>query len=1040
MEGLLSPLKEKISKLYRENEETVVADLLNGLSFTEEEERRIQARAHELVIRTRLKAKDVDVADAFMQKFPLSNQEGILLMCLAEALLRIPDKETAKALLEDKLFQADFEKHLGKSPSTLVNLSTRGLTLAQVFLKADQENGEGLRGRFRNLLARSSEPLIRKSALQAMQMLANKFVMGKTIQAAIKAAPSDRKKGYTHSYDMLGEAAFTMEDAQRYFRAYLNAIEAVGKDNQGLPSHQKGTVSIKLSALHPRYFYAQKERVLTELYDSLLMLCLKAKELDVGVTIDAEEADRLEISLELLEKLSLEIRLEGWNGLGLAVQAYQKRATAVLSYLAELARATTRRFNVRLVKGAYWDSEIKKAQELGLKDYPVFTRKASTDLSYLVCARFMLSHRDAFYCQFATHNAQTLSAILEMAGDSRDFEFQKLYGMGNDLYSQVVGENHFGVLCRIYAPVGQYKELLPYLVRRLLENGANSSFVNHIHDEKTPLEDMIENPLEKVKRTTPVPHPKIPLPRVLYRSIRLNSLGSDLTDKDEIDRISDAVHHLSPPTATPLINGVAQTGRALKCHNPADGREEIGEVIEATNEHVTEALSSAEKAADAWALSSAETRALCLEKMADLLERDRYEIMALAVKEGGKSLPDAVAEIRESVDFCRYYANRGREDFGKSIPLPGPTGERNELRLMGRGIFICVSPWNFPLAIFTGQVAAALMAGNCVIAKPARQTPLIAHKAIRLFHEAGIPGNVLHFLPGPGSRVAAHLIEDKRTAGVCFTGSTETAWQINRTLAAKEDVIVPFIAETGGQNVMLVDSSSLPEQVVSDVIVSAFQSAGQRCSALRVLLLQEEIADHVLDMLRGAMAELVIGDPKFLLTDVGPVIDQGAKETLEEHIEHMKKKAKLIYQCALDPEQTGHGTFVAPTAFEIDSLQLLKKEVFGPILHVVRYSAKELDRVVEEINGLKYGLTFGLHTRIDAKVAEISKRVKAGNVYVNRNMIGAVVGVQPFGGRGLSGTGPKAGGPFYLHRFATEQTVTVNTTAQGGNTTLMNLD
>ncbi len=1040
MEGLLAPLKEKISKLYRENEEMVVTELLKRLPFTEEEERRMRARAHELVIRTRLKAKEADITDAFMQKFPLSNQEGVLLMCLAEALLRIPDKDTAKALLEDKLFQADFEKHLGKSPSTLVNLSTRGLTLAQAFLKGDQEKGEGFNGRFRNLLARSSEPLIRKSALQAMQMLANKFVMGKTIQTALKAAPSDRKKGYTHSYDMLGEAAFTRDDARRYFEAYLGAIEAVGKENQGLPNHQKGTISIKLSALHPRYVYAQKERVLTELYESLLALCLKAEELDVGVTIDAEEAERLEISLELLEKLSLESRLEGWNGLGLAVQAYQKRATAVLSYLAELARATKRRFNVRLVKGAYWDSEIKRTQELGLKDYPVFTRKASTDLSYLVCAQFMLSHRDVFYCQFATHNAQTLSTILEMAGENRDFEFQKLYGMGNDLYSQVVGETNFGVLCRIYAPVGQYKDLLPYLVRRLLENGANSSFVNHIHDEKISIEDIVENPLEKVKRVTPIPHPKIPLPRVLYPTIRLNSIGSDLTDKSEVEYILNAINHLSLPTATPIVNGSPQTGKVLKYYNPADRREEIGEVIEATNDHVVEALLSAEKAADAWALSSTENRALSLEKMASLLERDRYELMALVVKEGGKSLPDAVAEIREAVDFCRYYANRGREDFGKSIPLPSPTGEKNELRLMGRGIFICVSPWNFPLAIFTGQVAAALMAGNCVIAKPARQTPLIAHKAIRLFHEAGIPGDVLHFLPGPGSRVAAHLIEDKRTAGVCFTGSTETAWQINRTLAAKEDIIVPFIAETGGQNVMFVDSSSLPEQVVSDVIVSAFQSAGQRCSALRVLMLQEEIADHVLEMLRGSMAELVIGDPKSLSTDVGPVIDQSAKESLEEHIEHMKRKAKLIYQCSLDPEQTGHGTFVPPTAFEIDSLHLLKKEVFGPILHVVRYSAKDLERVIEEINGLRYGLTFGLHTRIDAKVAEISKRIKAGNVYVNRNMIGAVVGVQPFGGRGLSGTGPKAGGFFYLHRFATEQTVTINTTAQGGNTTLMNLE
>lgn len=1034
-----SPLQEAIRFSYREKEETVVENLLKEISFTGEQGRRIQARAHELVMRMRTDKEKGDVTDAFMQKFPLSNPEGVLLMCLAEALLRIPDKSTAKALLEDKLLQADFRKHLGQSSSTLVNLSTRGLTMARDLLKGGSGEG-GIIDRLKTALAQTSEPLIRQSALQAMQMLANKFVMGKTIQEALKKAKTDRKKGYTHSYDMLGEAAFTAEDAKRYFQAYAAAIEALGEENPMLPESQKGTISIKLSALHPRYAYAQKERVMTELYASLLALCTKAKEFDVGLTIDAEEAERLELSLALLEKLAYDQALAGWDGLGLAVQAYQKRAVAILAFLADLAKQTKRRFNIRLVKGAYWDSEIKRTQEAGLKDYPVFTRKASTDLSYLVCAQYMLHHRDVFYCQFATHNAQTLSAIMEMSGESRDFEFQKLYGMGNDLYAHITGDQKEGVLCRIYAPIGQYKDLLPYLVRRLLENGANSSFVNHIYDEETPLENIIENPLEKVKRTMPAHHPKIPLPRDLYPAVRLNSLGSDLTDETETNPILKAINKGKSWLAKPLIGGLSKSGRPLKCYNPADRRNEIGEVVEATNEHAAEALALAEKASRTWILSAAEDRAKALEKMADLLERDRYELMALAVKEGGKSVPDAVAEIREAVDFCRYYANRGREDFGKGISLPGPTGEKNELRLLGRGIFVCISPWNFPLAIFTGQIAAALMAGNCVIAKPARQTPLIAHKAIQLFHEAGIPGNVLHFLPGPGSRIAARLIEDKRTAGVCFTGSTETAWHINRTLAAREDIIVPFIAETGGQNVMLVDSSSLPEQVVNDVLTSAFQSAGQRCSALRVLMLQEEIAEHVIEMLRGAMAELVVGDPKELSTDVGPVIDPGAQETLEEHINQMKKKARLIYQCTLDKARTEHGNFVPPTAFEIDSLHLLKKEVFGPILHIVRYRAEALDRVIEEINSLRYGLTFGLHTRIDRKVESVPKKIRAGNIYVNRNMIGAVVGVQPFGGMGLSGTGPKAGGPFYLHRFATEQTVTINTTAQGGNTTLMNLD
>jgi RHH-type proline utilization regulon transcriptional repressor/proline dehydrogenase/delta 1-pyrroline-5-carboxylate dehydrogenase len=696
---------------------------------------------------------------------------------------------------------------------------------------------------------------------------------------------------------------------------------------------------------------------------------------------------------------------------------------------------------VRLVKGAYWDSEVKRAQERGLDGYPVFTRKTATDVSYLACARRMLAAPDAIYPQFATHNAHTLAAILEFAGASRDFEFQRLHGMGEALYEQVVGPDRLGIPCRIYAPVGSHEDLLPYLVRRLLENGANTSFVNRIVDERAPIDEIVADPIARLRRLPSKPHPRIRLPRDIYLPERLNARGIDLSDPSALQPLAEAMARAAEPGSWqggPVIGGVAREGGGRAVFDPADRRRAIGEVADGDPAALDDALDRARRAFPLWDRTPADERASRLERLASLLERDTAPLMALAVREGGKTIPDALAEIREAADFCRYYAHRARAEFGAPRLLPGPTGERNELSLHGRGVFACISPWNFPLAIFTGQVAAALAAGNAVVAKPAEQTPLIAAHAVRLCHEAGIPPDALHLLPGPGETVGAGLVDDPRIAGVVFTGSTETARAIQRALAKRPGTILPLIAETGGQNAMIVDSSALPEQVVGDVLASSFQSAGQRCSALRVLFVQEDIAAKLLTMLAGAMAELRIGDPGQLATDVGPVIDADAKATLDTHAERMAREGRVVYRAALG-EDCAHGSFVAPAAFEIDGIVRLEREVFGPILHVVRYKADRLDSVIEAVNGTGYGLTLGIHSRVDSTIAHIAARAKVGNAYVNRNMIGAVVGVQPFGGEGLSGTGPKAGGPHYLHRFAVERTLSVNTTAQGGNAALMSL-
>ncbi len=880
----------------------------------------------------------------------------------------------------------------------------------------------------------------RQAVLGAMRILAGQFVMGRTIEEALGRAGDAERHGYRHSFDMLGEAARTMADAERYRAAYRRAIAAIGRTAAGRPATEAPGISVKLSALHPRYEMAQQGRVMRELLPALLALAGEARAAGIGFTIDAEEADRLELSLDLVEALALAPELAGWDGLGLAVQAYQKRALALVDWLADLARRARRRLMVRLVKGAYWDSEIKRAQERGIDSYPVFTRKVATDVSYLACARRMFAAGEAFYPQFATHNAHTLAAILELAGGRTDWEFQRLHGMGDALYDEIVGHDGLGRPCRVYAPVGSHEDLLAYLVRRLLENGANTSFVNRIVDESAPIDEIIADPVAQLASLPTKPHPRIVLPRDLFQPERRNSQGIDLADPRALAELRRDLAAALQQTwrAAPIIGGneLADTGAPV--FDPSDRRRVIGRVVNARSEAVNDALARAARAAPAWDATPAETRAAALERAADLYERHRVELVALIIREGGRTIPAVLSEVREACDFLRYYAARARADFAQPVSLPGPTGERNEIALHGRGVFACIAPWNFPLAIFTGQVAAALAAGNAVIAKPAEQTPLVAAAAVRLLLAGGIPGEVLHLLPGDGTSVGAALVADSRVSGVAFTGSTETARAINLALAARSGPIVPLIAETGGQNAMIVDLSALPEQAVADVLVSAFDSAGQRCSALRLLYIQEDIADRVLPMLAGAMAELAIGDPALLATDIGPVIDRAARETLCRHAERMAREGRLLYACRLPPG-TEQGNFFAPRAFEIDRAERLDREVFGPILHVIRWPAGRLDAVLDEIAVTGYALTLGIHSRIDDTVRHVLKRLGIGNSYVNRTMIGAVVGAQPFGGERLSGTGPKAGGPRYLHRFATERTVSVDTTAAGGNATLLSL-
>lgn len=1030
-----SALTPILNELHHQSEEILIPKLLGAISLSDSQKNTIRQRAINLIEGVRLqKIKAVSIEN-FLQTYDLSSKEGIALMCLAEALLRIPNEETQNTLIRDKISSVDWLAHFGKSDSLAMNMATLGLATTDLFLSWGLERNSFVK-KLADISRKMTQPTIRHAVNHAMKILGHQFVMGETIESALKQAQANEVRGYRHSYDMLGEGAKTAADAARYFEAYSQGIEAVSKYRAAGDIFAQPSISVKLSALHPRYELALKDRAFKELLPQVIDLCQAAKAKDIALTIDAEESERLELSLELIKALSSDPSLKDWDGLGLAVQAYQKRCTAVIDWLVDTAKNTNRRFCVRLVKGAYWDSEIKKTQERGLEDYPVFTRKIFTDISYLVSAQKMFANFSQIYPQFATHNAYTVATIQEIAG-TREFEFQRLHGMGEQLYDQFVSPD---VPCRIYAPVGEHRDLLAYLVRRLLENGANTSFVNKIYDASVAITSLVQDPIEEAKHLQTMQHPNIPSPKEMLIPYRQNSKGYDLSNQEKIHclqtYLADFKDHF-PFHAVPLLGEVSTKPRqVIEIYDPADSRRQVATCAQCDEEDIQNALGIAAKAQTNWENVSVELRAEILEKLADKLEHHYMEFIGLLVYESGKTVTDAIAEIREAIDFCRYYANQARYHMGTAITLPGPTGEKNELSLHGRGTFICISPWNFPLAIFLGQVAAALVTGNTVLAKPAQQTPYVAYRVCQLAFEAGIPQGVLQFLPAKGSDIGKYSVSDPRVGGVAFTGSTEVAWNINQALSQRQCAIAPLIAETGGINAMIVDSSALPEQVVTDVITSAFQSAGQRCSALRLLFIQDDIADKTLTMLAGAMQQLRIDHPADLSTDVGAVIDAAAQQELLAHIDNLKGMAKLI---AMAPEQPNHqtGCFVLPQAWEISSAQALEKEVFGPILHVVRFKAGEIQQVIDQINAKGFGLTLGLHSRIDETIDFVRKKAKVGNLYVNRNMIGAVVGVQPFGGEGLSGTGPKAGGPHYLLRFVVERTFTQDTTAAGGNATLL---
>jgi RHH-type proline utilization regulon transcriptional repressor/proline dehydrogenase/delta 1-pyrroline-5-carboxylate dehydrogenase len=1014
---------------YAEDDGTIAARLLAGSRLSPEREGRIDHRATRLIEAIRARGGGLGGVEEMLREYALSTKEGLALMVLAEALLRVPDAATADRLIEDKLGQGNFADHEAKSEAFLVSASAWALGITARIIQP----GETPEGILRQLTKRLGLPAVRTATRQAMRVMGNHFVLGQTIEEALKRAGSAKGRVYRYSFDMLGEGARTAEDARRYYESYATAIDAIGRSAGNEPLPDRPGISVKLSALHPRYEATSRERVMRELVPLVIALAQMAKSHDLNFTVDAEEADRLELSLQVIEAVLADPSLAGWGGFGLAIQGYQKRAGAVIDAVAAMAERYDRRMMVRLVKGAYWDTEVKRAQERGLDDYPVFTRKAMTDLNYIACAEKLLALRPRIYPQFATHNALTVASIIERAGGANGYEFQRLHGMGEALYGRLL-EDEPGLACRAYAPVGGHRDLLAYLVRRLLENGANSSFVSVAADPSVPVESLLKRPADIVVSPDLARHPRLPLPRDLYGPERPNSKGAEFGHQASLDALLAEIRQGTRQTsrADVLIDGKAAAGQARSVVSPIDGTTIVGQVTEASPETADRAMAAARAGFPGWSRTEARIRAAALIRAADLLEQRRGLLLHLLQTEAGKTLDDALSEVREAVDFCRYYAARGRTLFGEGEPMPGPTGESNVLRLRGRGVFVAISPWNFPLAIFLGQVAAALMAGNAVVAKPAEQTPLIADLAVRILHDAGVPKTALHLVPGDGL-VGARLVEHGDTAGVVFTGSTEVARIINRTLAAKDAAIVPLIAETGGINAMIVDATALPEQVADDVTTSAFRSAGQRCSALRLLCVQEDVADRMIEMIAGSARELKLGDPREVSTHIGPVIDREAKKKLEAHVNAMKRSAKVHYA----GEAPAAGTFVAPHIFELNKPHDLAEEVFGPILHVVRYKAGRLGEVLEAIDASGYGLTLGVHSRIDDTVDKVVERLSVGNVYVNRNMIGAVVGVQPFGGHGLSGTGPKAGGPHYLLRFATEQTVTINTAAAGGNANLI---
>lgn len=1018
----LNELWQQISPLYSVDEEQWLKEMLPLAQPSDQELRDSTNEATTLIEQVRKDDDAINMIDALLLEYSLDTKEGILLMCLAEALMRVPDKETADAFIRDRLSVADWASHLKNSDSFFVNASTWGLMLTgKVVNMSEKEDGAPAK-LVNRLVNRMSEPVIRQAMHQAMKIMGHQFVLGRSIEEALSRGKNYRDKGYTYSFDMLGEAALTAADADKYLKAYEMAIDSVGAD-QYKGKAPKPTISIKLSALHPRYEVGQEERVMTQLFESVRGLIVKARGKNVGITIDAEEADRLELSLHLFEKLYRDELCRGWGNFGLVVQAYSKRALPVLAWLAALAKDQGDRIPLRLVKGAYWDAEIKLCQQRGLSGYPVYTRKEATDVSYLACARFLLSPavRGHIFPQFASHNAHTVSAITciakGMGADNNEFEFQRLHGMGDALYNRIVKDKDICV--RIYAPVGSHKDLLPYLVRRLLENGANSSFVHRLVDARCPVSELVHHPVVTLTSRRSLANPHINLPKDLFHD-RKNSFGPNIEIESQWQPFQQSVAAFMQQEwqAAPIIGG--DKVRSDDVHpvlSPYDLTQKVGDIHWATGDQVNQAITLAQDEFTRWNALPVAVRAASLDRMADLMEEHMAELVALCHREAGKTIQDSIDEVREAVDFCRYYAEGARTDFSQPTSFVNFRGESVTQITEGRGVFACISPWNFPLAIFMGQVVAALVVGNTVVAKPAEQTSLIAARAIELLHEAGVPGAAVHLLPGDGATVGTPLTTDPRIAGVAFTGSTGTAQRINRSLAARNTAPVPLIAETGGQNAMIIDSTSLPEQVVRDAVHSAFASAGQRCSALRVLFVQNDIADRVIPMLKGAMQERSVGLPYLHSTDIGPVIDKKAQQNLLDHIEHMKQAGKLIAQTPM-PELTSKGTFVAPTAFEIDGIHQLTDEKFGPILHVIRYKAKDLDRIIDTINQSGFGLTMGVHSRNETTCARIAQRARVGNLYINRDQIGAVVGVQPFGGQGLSGTGPKAGGPHYLSRFA----------------------
>jgi RHH-type transcriptional regulator, proline utilization regulon repressor / proline dehydrogenase / delta 1-pyrroline-5-carboxylate dehydrogenase len=1035
----LEQLREQIRSATLQDETSCIKALLKSSTLSLDARSRAKNRAAQLVSGARARSRERPLLDSFLQQFALSNEEGVALMCLAEGLLRIPDDETADRLIADKIASGNWGAHAGQSHSTWVNASTWGLMLTGKLIEPSKQAQEETTSWVQGLSRRISAPVLRTAFRQAMRIIGGEFVVGRTIQEALERSAKTSELSLC-SFDMLGEGARTWGDAEKYRKSYEQALDAIGSQRKGTPIDERSNLSVKLSALEPKYDLMHEGLVGQRLAPIVQDLARRAAAVDVGFTIDAEEADRLDLSLNVFEALARDKQTQKWQGLGIVIQAYGKRAPHVIEWVATLARETGRRICVRLVKGAYWDAEVKRAQERGLMSYPVFTRKVSTDISYLACTERLFKHRDVIYPMFATHNAHTMAAVLELRPPGAKFEFQRLHGMGALLHAEAKRQIENFPRVRAYAPVGPHEDLLSYLVRRLLENGANSSFVNRFMNESVPVDTVVEDPIAALQAADSMTNPHIPLPNNLYGASRENSAGVDWGNPQQLaEQIASLQGSGELPRAVPsTLAGGAQAPHEVR--NPANLAELVGYVSVGTKEDIALAFDKAGAARKAWDDAGATHRAVCLVAAADKLRTHRAELVRLLVKEAGKTLPDAIAEVREAEDFCRYYAAQARENFAEPLELPGPTGEDNKLSLRGRGVFACISPWNFPLAIFLGQVTAALVAGNSVVAKPAEATPLVAALAVRLLHEAGVPHDVLHFVPSAGKLFGEVALKHPALGGVCFTGSTSTAQFINRALAARDGAIVPLIAETGGINAMIVDSSALLEQVADDVLTSAFTSAGQRCSALRLLFVQEEVADRLIELIAGGMDELQIGDPSLPATDVGPVINKGSASKLEEYSKKVTQKGvKVLKQCDLNQVRT-EGSYFAPRMLELNNARELTSEEFGPILHVVRYKRENLHSdVLAAIREAGYGLTLGVHTRIESVWQEIVAEAAVGNIYINRNMIGAVVGVQPFGGEGLSGTGPKAGGPHYLFRFATERTLTVNTVATGGNAKLLSI-